>query len=326
MPKAYFAKSIESILEQIDLDKLGNKVGIKVHFGEKGCNTFLNPELARKVYEKITSAGKEATLVECNVLYKGSRVNSTDHIRTAREHGFTDMPIDILDGENGDEYLELDGCKVGRGLERYDSLLVLSHFKGHIAAGYGGAIKNLGMGLGSRAGKLHMHSNIHPSITEDCIGCGTCIENCNAEAIVLETGKARIIDEKCEGCAMCIAVCAPHAINIPWEGRTSADLQEKIAEYAAAILKFRPKVLYINVLENITPLCDCMGIEQVPFMDNVGILYSDDIVAIDKASINLADKISGGAFRRINEVDKDKQIEFARELGLGSPDYGLIEL
>lgn len=326
MPKVYFAKTIETILNQLDLDKLGDKVGIKVHFGEKGCNTYLNPELARKVYEKITAAGKSAALVECNVLYKGSRVNSTDHRRTALEHGFTDMPIDFLDGEDGGEFIELEGCKVGKGIERYDSFLVLSHFKGHMAAGFGGAIKNLGMGLGSRAGKLHMHSNIHPSISENCIGCGTCVENCNAEAIVLEQGKARIIDEKCEGCAMCIAVCAPHAINIPWAGRTSEDLQEKIAEYTAAILKFRPKALFINVLENITPHCDCMGMEQTPFMDNVGFLYSNDIVAIDKASIDLADKASLGAFRKINEVDKDKQVEFAASLGLGQDEYELIEL
>ncbi len=323
MSKVYFSKNIARIVDQIDLSALGNKVAIKVHFGEQGCTTFLNSDYARKVYDKITSAGKEANLVECNVLYKGSRTNSTDHIRTARKHGF-DMPIDILDGEYGEEFIEVDGCKIGKGVKRYDSMIVLSHFKGHMETGFGGAIKNIGMGLGSRAGKLDMHSSVRPSIGSKCIGCGICAAHCNAGAITVQNKKAIIDQDKCEGCAICIAYCNSNAILIPWAGRTAEGVQKKVAEYAAAVLKIIPKTLYINVLEKITEFCDCMGTEQKPFMPDAGILYSDNIVAIEKASLDLADKISKGEFKNINKINKDRQIMFAQKLKLGKSEYELI--
>lgn len=328
--KIRFSKNIEKILEQIDFSPpaggLGKKVAIKVHFGEKGCNTYISPKIVKKVYEKIKSLGKEATLVECNVLYKGSRTNRADHLKTAREHGF-DMPIDILDGEFGKDFVEINGCKIGKGIENFDSLVVLSHFKGHMHAGFGGALKNLGMGLGSRAGKLDMHSSIRPSVTQEkCVGCGVCVKNCNAEAIFFEEGKAKIDEEKCEGCAMCISVCENGAVSVPWGGGTPERLQKKIAEYAGAILSRFPKAVFINVLENITKECDCMGTAQKPMMEDVGILFSDDIVAIDRASLDLANKFSNGQFAKINAIDKEKQIQSAAELNLGSVDYELVEI
>jgi uncharacterized Fe-S center protein len=121
MTKVYLSKQIDKIIDNIDFSKLGKKVAIKVHFGERGCITYINPKIVRKVYDKVKCLGKEATLVECNVLYKGSRVNSTEHIKTAKEHGF-DMPIEILDGEVGKDYVELKGCKIGKGIKNYDSL------------------------------------------------------------------------------------------------------------------------------------------------------------------------------------------------------------
>lgn len=328
--KVFFSKDIEKILENVDFSPpaggLGKKVAIKVHFGEKGCNTYISPKIVKKVYEKIKSLGKEVALVECNVLYKGSRTNSSDHLKTAQEHGF-DMPIDILDGEQGRDFVEINGCKIGKGIEKYDSLLVLSHFKGHMMAGFGGALKNLGMGLGSRAGKLDMHSTVRPSVTQEkCIGCGVCIENCNAEAIFLEVGKAKIDEEKYEGCAMCISVCESRAVSVPWSGGTPERLQKKIAEYSSAILSRFPETIFINVLEKITPGCDCMGTAQKPMMEDVGILFSDDIVAIDRASLDLANKFSDGKFAKINAIDKDKQIQSAAELNLGSVNYEIVEL
>lgn len=324
-PMVYHSHQFEQIIDKIDFSGLGRMVAVKTHFGEKGCNTYINPEYARKIWEKLTKAGKQASVVDCNVLYKGSRINSTSHIKTAREHGF-DMPIEILDGEQGDDFVEINGCKFGRAVKNYDSIIVLSHFKGHIAAGFGGAIKNLGMGLGSRAGKLDMHSSIKPSIRDNCTGCGICAENCPADAIRLADGKAFLDDQKCEGCAMCIAVCNNGAVTIPWRGRTSEELQRKMAEYSAAILTLFPNTLYINVLEKITKDCDCMGIKQTPMMQDVGILYSKDIVAIEKASLDLANKHSAGRFDKINSVDKEKQIEIAEKMGLGSSRYRLIEL
>lgn len=326
--KIYFSKEIEKILEKLDYSKLGKKVAIKVHFGEKGCKTYINPAIVKKVYDKIISLGKKATLIECNVLYKGSRTNSTDHIRTAKENGFDFAPIDILDGEDGSEFIEINGCKIGKGIKKYDSLVVLSHFKGHEMAGFGGAIKNIGMGLGSRAGKLHMHASVHPKISEKCIACGECIKHCPTKAITIDkkTKKAKIADKLCIGCAMCIAVCPNGAANVSWESRTHEDLQKNIANYTKAVLSLFPNAIFINVLEKITPDCDCWGIIQKPVMDDVGILASTDIVAVDKASLDLANKFSSGKFDKVNETNKENQIEIAKKLGLGSEEYEIVKI
>jgi hypothetical protein len=325
MSQVFLAKNIEAILNQLDTSFLGQNVGIKVHFGERGCTTYIDPQLVRVVYDKVISSGRQATLIECNVLYKGSRTNATDHIETAREHGF-DEAIDILDGENGDVYLELDGCKVGRGLEKYDSLIVLSHVKGHQSAGYGGAIKNLAMGLGSRAGKLDMHSHLKPTIGPECVGCGVCASRCDVKAISLESGRAEINHDVCVGCAMCVAVCPYNVVQIPWGGRTNEELQKRMVEYTKAILKFRPHAVYINVLEKITAFCDCLGTPQETMMADVGILYSTDLLPIERASLDLLDKHSHGDFLQVNEVDKYKQIELAEQAGLGNSQYELITL
>ncbi len=325
MATIYSAKKIEKILEKIDASMLGENVAIKVHFGEKGCTTYLSPKVVHKVFDKVVSLGKKATLVECNVLYKGSRTNSTDHLKTAQEHGF-DRPIEILDGEEGQEYTLVKGCKLGKGIKKFDSLIVLTHFKGHMMAGFGGSLKNIGMGLASRAGKLQMHANIKPSVSDECIGCGVCIEHCNAKAITLVDGKAVIDKDKCEGCAMCIALCSTGAISVPWGSENPQGLQNKIANYASAVLTLFPKAVFINVLENITKDCDCMDFEQKPIMEDQGILCGTDIVAVDKASLDLANKSSGGKFNKINAINKDKQIEFAEKLKLGTSKYNLIEL
>lgn len=324
MAQVYFSKEIDRILDKLDFSQLGKKVAIKLHFGEKGCTTFLNPEIARKVYKKVESFGKKATLIECNVLYRGSRTNSTEHIKTAREHGFVNMDIDILDGEMGDESIEINGCKIGRGIKKYDSIIVLSHFKGHNMAGFGGALKNSGMGLGSRAGKLHMHSTISPSISSKCIGCGTCVENCDVKAISIENGKAKINPDKCIGCAMCIAVCPEKAVSIPWQSESSSGLQKKIAEYSKAVLSLFNKTIFINVLENITSDCDCMGSKQVPAIENIGILAGSDIVSVEQASLDLANK---QGFSKIQKhIGKQEQIDYAEKIGLGSKKYELVEL
>jgi len=320
------AKSIDPILDKLDFSKLGKKVAIKVHFGEKGCQTYLNPEIVKKVYNKLLSLGKSATVVECNVLYRGNRSNTTDHIKIARSHGF-DLPIHILDGEHGQDTIKISGCKIGAGIKKYDSLIVISHFKGHIAAGFGGSIKNVGMGLGSRAGKLDMHAGINPIITPKCIGCSTCIKSCDAKAITLTKDNKAIIDPKrCVGCAMCVTVCPHGAIEIPWSARSSEELQKRIAEYAKAVLSLFPNPIFINVLENITKDCDCFGTIQKPIMKDVGIIASTNIVAIDKAALDLVNKYSNNKFSQLNKINKESQIIQAEKVGLGTSDYTLIQL
>ena len=327
MNKVYFVQNIEKIIENIDYSNLGQKVAIKVHFGEAGCTTYMNPVIVKKVYQKIESLGKKATLVECNVLYKGSRTNQKDHLKTARDHGFVDMDIDILDGENGEKFVNIDNCKIGAGIKKYDSIIVISHFKGHGMAGFGGAIKNVGMGLGSRAGKLDMHSNVKPFIdTDNCIGCSICANHCDVKAITINNGKAFINNDICIGCAMCIAVCPHHAASVPWEAGTSDYLQNKIAQYAKAILSIFPNPIFINILEKITKDCDCRGSSQKQIIDDIGILYSTDILAIDQASLDLVNQLSHQKFNKINNVDKENQLKIASKIKLGKSDYQLIKL
>jgi hypothetical protein len=206
-------------------------------------------------------------------------------------------------------------------------MIVISHFKGHIAAGFGGSIKNVGMGLGSRAGKLDMHAGISPIITSKCIGCSACIKSCDAKAITLTKDNKAVIDSKrCVGCAMCVAVCPNGAVEIPWSARSSEELQKRIAEYTKSVLSLFPESIFINVLENITKDCDCFGIVQKPMMPNVGILASTNIVALDKASLDLVNKHSENKFAQLNKVNKESQIIQAEKAGLGTSKYKLIEL
>jgi hypothetical protein len=335
--KVYFSRDFDKLLHKLEeaneFNLLKDNVGIKLHFGEEGCVTFLNPKVAKAVYEEVSSQGKKASFIECNVLYKGSRTTKQDHINTAIKHGFGFAPIDILDGEKGEASLEIpveDGlvssAKVGKGITKYDSLVVLSHFKGHIAAGFGGAFKNLGMGLGSRAGKLHMHSDISPHIDrEKCNACMTCINNCDVNAISLVDGKAKIDDEKCIGCAMCIAVCPQKAVRIPWGGSTNEELQKKIIDYSHALIDyFKGNLLYINVLQNITEECDCMGKKQEPITGDIGFLASRDPVALEQASLDLVEKQMKGGFDKINNASNSVQVDYAAQKGLGKKDYFLV--
>ncbi|MFW6025107.1 MAG: DUF362 domain-containing protein [Candidatus Woesearchaeota archaeon] len=328
----YFSKKYEDIVNEIDYSKLKGKVGIKVHFGERGNKTFLDPELTKKIYDEVVMRGHDCSLIECNVLYRGSRTNKEDHIKLAKEHGFDFAPIDILDGDVGEEKIELDvkkgivdKARVGKGIERYDSLIVLSHFKGHVAAGFGGALKNLGMGLGSRSGKLHMHSDVSPSVLKrNCVGCRECLKGCDFDAISMIDGKAEINSEKCIGCAMCIAKCEYGAVKIPWGGSSNKELQEKIVDYSHAIIDYMDEnILYINALVNITKDCDCMGKSMNPIMEDVGYLYGDDPVAIEKASLDLINEKSN-EFDEINSVDNYHMVNYAKNKNLGKLEYDLI--
>jgi len=213
-------------------------------------------------------------------------------------------------------------------LENYDSMIVLSHFKGHIAAGFGGAFKNIGMGLGSRRGKLHMHADVRPSINQKCEGCEVCLRNCDFGAIKIVDGKAMIDSKKCVGCSMCIAVCAYGAVNIPWEESRGEKVQKKIVDYTKGIFKLIPKekIIFISVLEKITKDCDCFGIEQKPIVEDIGILMSEDIVAIEKASLNLVNFHSGGKFDKLREIDNYLQIDYGVERRVGVEKYELKRL
>ena len=341
MPDVFFIElkeKKENLLKEVALkitplmDKFLNKkdsLAIKLHFGEEGNRNYISPIFVKAIYEKIKPKVSKTDLIECNVLYKSLRTLASSHIELAKKHGFNFAPIVIADGENGDEEENITinkkhfkEIKAGKALKNYNSILGLAHFKGHMAAGFGGALKNIGMGLGSRAGKLAMHKAFQLTVNVlKCTGCGICSENCPANAITVKS-VAHIDKEKCIGCAKCIAVCPNKAIRIPWGAASSSELQERIAEYAYGILKNK-KAFYINYLLDITPDCDCMDITQKPFTENIGILASSDIIAIEQASLDL---IGREKFIKVNGVNPQAEVDYAEKLGLGSKKYNLIKI
>ncbi|MEM5871660.1 MAG: DUF362 domain-containing protein [Candidatus Aenigmatarchaeota archaeon] len=325
-------KSLEKLYQKIEngFDVKGKKVAIKVHFGEKGNKTHLDPDFAKKICEIVRDRGGKPELIECNTLYKGERLESERHIALAKNHGFDFAPIVICDSVK-DWEIEIDGkhfkkIKVGGLLKNYDLMIALTHSKGHILAGYGGALKNVGMGLGSRAGKLEMHAKVKPIFNQKkCKACGICEKNCPGEAILVD--KFATMDEaKCIGCANCIAVCPYNAVEIPWESATSEELQERIVEYAWGITQ-KIKTIYFNFLLNITPRCDCVANSGRRMVDDIGILASKDIVAIDQASIDMIIKKAGrNVFKEVNKIDPYVQTSYAEFLGIGERKYKIVKV
>jgi len=319
-------KIFKMIAEETDPEE---KIGIKIHFGERDNDTHVNPNDLKD----ITKFFKEPVFVEANVLYRGNRMRKDNHIKQAHDHGFDFLEIDIFDGEMGEDYIEIEidtkntkKAKIGRGIRNYQNYISIAHFKGHIVSGFGGALKNIGMGLGSRGGKLDMHAGVSPIIDEEkCTGCGSCAEQCPADAITVND-VAVINEEICIGCAQCIAVCPEGIIKIPWGKRDQGTFMEKIAEYTLACMKDK-NWWHINVLTKITMKCDCVGSKQTPFMDDIGILYSKDPIALDKASMDLVIERHNGTdpFKEFNK-NSNHILKYGEEIGLGTVKYELIKL
>lgn len=303
----------------------GFNLAFKLHFGERKSTTHLKPDLVEFFYNWINSEVSESVLMDCNVLYKSDRSFGSSHKQLAEDNGFDFAPIEIGDGEKGEDELivdldqkHFDQARIGGRLADYDLLLVISHFTGHGANGIGGALKNVGMGLGSKSGKLRMHEAFELEVDpDDCRACGECIKECPAEAIRLSEGKAKINSEECIGCGRCIAACPINAIQIPWDAGSARGLQERIDEYAKAVLKDR-KSLFVTVLFDITEECDCINQKQEPMVDDIGVLVSDDIVAIDQVQLDLV-----GLDHFSEDIDPEIQIKYAEELGLGESIYRL---
>jgi uncharacterized Fe-S center protein len=335
LPVVYFVKEITpenvvKLYEKLGVDFKG-KTGVKVHFGEDGNRNFINPSLYKPLMEKV-----KGTFVETNVLYVGKRRFTDSHIKLAKEHGFTYAPIDILDSEGEkdidvkDLYLKhYKRVKTGLHFFNYDNYIILSHFKGHGSAGFGGAIKNLAMGFASPGGKMAQHATDVPVINNlaNCIGCGSCVQNCPGDAISLVDGKAAINSEKCLGCAKCIAECPLKLIAPDRKQLEENVFLERLVEYAYTYQKEKPMV-YINVLANISSACDCSARAPLPFTQDIGIVASTDIVAIEKASHDL---IAQGhkcedAFLKESGVSGLGQVNYAEKLGMGKQKYRLIEI
>lgn len=326
------------LLSIISKNKL---VGVKQHFGEKGNEGFIKPEVTRIVINKIKERLGKPLLIETNTLYHGERSNTYDHLKIAYEHGFTyenvGAPITIMDGVNGQvgSSVQIDGKHfkevfVASDIPFFDSIVVLSHVKGHIMAGIGGAVKNLGMGLAGRAGKLAQHADFKPSINKNCIACGLCAKFCNHDAIHIENGKWTFDPLKCAGCGECFTACKRGAISFNWQGSDDT-FQEKLAEYAFGAIKEhreKNKTLFINYINHITQKCDCEGGHNPVMHPDVAILASQDPVAIDKASYDLIkEKFNKDIFKEFwPELNYLRQLEHANKLGLGNMDYERIKI
>jgi uncharacterized Fe-S center protein len=326
-------------------------VAIKIHFGEPGNLAYIRPNYAAKIVKLIKSLGGIPFLTDSNTLYSGRRSNAVDHLEAAFENGFNPLSVGcnviIADGLKGTDYreVEINGkhckvAKIGTAIVDADIVISMNHFKGHEMTGFGGALKNLGMGSGSRGGKLEMHSASQPKIEkENCVGCGQCIKNCAQDAISFDENRKATIDySKCVGCGQCVAMCQFDSAQVIWN--ESADTaNEKIAEYAYGVLKDKPS-FHISFIMNVSPNCDCWDSNDLPIVPDLGMVASFDPVALDKASVDLVNKapIIGGSILEENHyhdgedkfnhihvnTDWKSGLKHGEEIGLGTQEYELV--
>lgn len=311
--------------EQVELQKF---IPLKVHLGEKGNTTFIEPKNFQGIIDYLHSKNIDAAFLETNVLYRGQRNSVDKHLNLAKEHGFTAIPVIIGDGETGEDYelVEINlkhyqHCKIAKAVTRESQLIVLSHFKGHALAGFGGAIKQLAMGCASKGGKLDQHANSIPKISSlKCKSCKSCAVKCPENAIKVEK-KAKIDQNKCVGCAACMSICPYGAISNSWLASLTSYFNERMAEYAYAAAKGKNNI-YLSFALNITKNCDCEGHPMKPIAKDVGVFASLDPVAIDQACLDMLDKKEGKkVFRRGHHT-----LAYAETIGLGSRRYKLVEI
>ncbi len=340
-------------LSEIDFEK--KYAAIKIHFGEPGNLAFLRPNYAKVLVKAVQDLGGKAFLTDCNTLYVGGRKNALDHIDAAYQNGFSPLQtgchVIIADGLKGtDEALVpvkngeyVKEAKIGQAIMDADVFITLNHFKGHEATGFGGALKNIGMGCGSRAGKMEMHSAGKPHVIEDlCIGCGRCIKICAHDAPSITNKKASIDQNKCVGCGRCIGVCPMDAVDAAGD-ETNDILNKKIAEYSWAVLDGRPN-FHISIVVDVSPFCDCHAENDVPIVPNIGMFASFDPVALDVACADAVNKqpiMPGSRLDEYNQEHSDHEnhdhfhnnhpttnwrscIEHAKKLGIGTDEYELI--
>lgn len=340
-----------------DIDMDGKFVAIKMHFGELGNLSYLRPNYAKAVADVVKECGGKPFLTDCNTLYPGSRKNALEHLDCANINGFntitTGCQIIIGDGLRGTDDITVpvrngEYCKeayIGRAVMDADIFISLTHFKGHESTGFGGAIKNIGMGCGSRAGKMQQHNSGKPIVHDDlCRGCRRCAKECGSDAITYENGKAVINQDICKGCGRCIGACVFDAIeNENWNANEI--LGRKMAEYSQAVCDGRP-TFHISLVRDISPNCDCHGENDAPILPDVGIFASFDPVALDQACVDaclhatpmpnsqLSDNLADPHWHHHHDNFLDSNpnvrwketLEHAEKIGLGTREYELIQM
>ena len=331
------------LLDKLAVKKFVKKdglVAVKLSFGDKGNKGHVDARHARFVVDEIISLKGKPFFTDTNTLYKAQRQNAVDHLNLAYEHGFTPdvcgAPVVIADGLRSGEDAEIKigkkhfkSVKIARACADADSVVALSHVTGHMVTGFASAIKNIGMGFATRAGKLLQHCDLKPSVlAQKCTGCGLCVIHCPSGAITIEGKAARIDEKKCIGCGDCLVACRSDAINIPW-GETNTNVQEKMAEFALGVVKDKEgKIAFLNYAMNITHDCDCLAKDEPPVAPDAGILASIDPVALDKASADLVNEAAKtDIFKR--EWPKSNwtaKLTYGAEIGLGNLEYELVEM
>jgi uncharacterized Fe-S center protein len=315
-------------------------VALKVHFGERGNHNFIKPRLLAPVIERVEQAGGKPFWTDTNTLYLGQRSNAVDHIKLAESHGFTlaetGVPVVIADGltGRGEVRVAVPGVHsqevgIAPAVAEAAALIVISHATGHLVAGFGGAIKNLGMGLSSRKGKLYQHSVVKPRVDTDiCIGCRTCVGWCPTSAIDMRGEHAHIDPEACIGCGECLASCQIGAVRFQWR-MASRGLQERMAEQAAGVAaRLEGRIGYLTFVMDVGKDCDCLASDPADVLiRRAGILASKDPVALDQASLDLVEERLGRPLRAAAyDIDFEPQLRAAEALGLGSRDYHRVEV
>ena len=343
-------------LKDIDMD--GKFVAIKMHFGELGNISYLRPNYARAVVDAVKSLGGKPFLTDCNTMYPGSRKNAIEHLYCAWENGFTPLtvgcPIIIGDGLKGTDDVDVPveggeyvkSAKIGRAVMDADIFISLSHFKGHEMTGFGGAIKNIGMGCGSRAGKTDQHSGGQPQISEElCRGCKKCLAQCanNGLYFDVETRKMKVNTDNCVGCGRCLGACNFDAISFENEQAPEL-LNRRMAEYAKAVVWGRPH-FHISLVLDVSPNCDCHAENDAPILPNIGMFASADPLALDQACVDaclaatpmpgsqLYDHMHSPDFHDHHDHFKNSTpesewrscLEHAEKIGLGTREYELIK-
>ena len=326
-------------------------VAIKIHFGEAGTTSFISPVWVAPIVDLIKKTGARPFLADTNTLYQGQRYEGASHALLAARHGFDPnilgAPVVIADGIRSGNAREIPSlgkhfktCSIAGDIADADALVTLNHFKGHLLAGFGGALKNLAMGCATVTGKMQQHCGLGPNlVSKKCTGCGACVATCLYKALSLKKEKAAIDRDRCVGCGACMHACEFGALMIDWKLDTPVFL-ERVVEYAAAALAPHDKTAHITFINNVSPGCDCEGHSDAPICPDIGVLVSDDPVAIDQAALDLVNQappsfpsalptgLASGEDKFMalhQDIDGRYALKYAEKMGLGSRAYQLVK-